>query len=174
MAEHAPSPGAVDQLWRLAYRAAFQSLRLWWLVRRPPAEGAAVALWAKDHLLLVRPSYRPWLDLPGGGVGRHEEEGEGACRELREETGIVAPRHALGQPVELHFLQDGRRVRSNVFPWRPTKAPVPRADGREILWTGYRHPQEIADLPMSPCLRLYLESLSTPTPTRNPALSDAG
>ena len=62
----------MNLLFRIAYRAAYRMLQVWWLVRRPHAYGAAVAIWRGDALLVVRTSYRVELDLPGGGVSRGE------------------------------------------------------------------------------------------------------
>ena len=82
-------------LWRLGYRGAFLILRLWWFLRRPRAEGAAVMVWRGDALLLVRTSYRRPLDLPGGGMDKGETPLAAALRELREETGLVIAPSAL-------------------------------------------------------------------------------
>ena len=58
----------MNSLYRLGYRIAYRAIRLWWLLRRPEAQGAAVAVWQDGGLLLVRSSYRRRLDLPGGGI----------------------------------------------------------------------------------------------------------
>src|SRR5712692_493303 len=69
---------AIDRLWQLAIAAAYQLLRLWWLVRRPAHRGALVALWHDGEILLLRSSYRPGWSLPGGGLARGESAREAA------------------------------------------------------------------------------------------------
>jgi ADP-ribose pyrophosphatase YjhB (NUDIX family) len=153
----------------LGYATAYRLLRAWWVVRRPQARGAAVAVWAKGRLLVVRCSYRPELDLPGGGLRRGEAPSCGALRELREETGITAPACELGPPLDLRFVQHRRRVTTAIFPWRPRHAPAPRIDHREIVWAGYLGPEELRARPLTSCLRAYLDRLEGDQP-----LSDVG
>jgi 8-oxo-dGTP pyrophosphatase MutT (NUDIX family) len=79
-----------DPLLRLAFRAGYRVLRLWWLVRRPTKRGVKCVLIRRDHVLLVRHTYgrrRDW-EVPGGGVKRREEPADAARREMREELGV--------------------------------------------------------------------------------------
>jgi 8-oxo-dGTP pyrophosphatase MutT (NUDIX family) len=60
------------------------------------------------------PGKGEWWELPGGGVGRDEQPGETALRELREEAGVVGARlgpcvyrhHAVFTFAGWHFDQD--------------------------------------------------------------------
>ena len=146
----------MDPAYRLAYRLAFTLLRGWWFLRRPRTFGAAVALWDGERLLVVRCSYRPGLDLPGGGVDRGEDLAMAAVRELREEVGIAAPTSALGPPIRLQFVANHRRITDTVFAWRPAVAPEPRIDRREIVWAGYLPRAELAKAELSQGLARYL------------------
>lgn len=133
-----PAPDRpVSWLWRLGYRGAFQILRVWWFLRRPSAEGAAVMMWRGDALLLVRTSYRRPLDLPGGGMDKGETPLAAACRELREETGLVAPAAALVPLGAVEFAEHHRAIRTHLFRWVPAEPVLPTADGREIVWAGF-------------------------------------
>jgi len=64
--------------------------RVWWLVMRPRAIGAAVLVVGDEGVLLVRQSYgsRRWT-LPGGAVKRYETLLDAAMREAKEEAGIT-------------------------------------------------------------------------------------
>ncbi len=73
----------MDRFWHPAYRVGFRAARLWWRLRRPAYDGAAVAVWVGGRILAVQPSYRANPSWPGGGIRR----GEAARRELREELG---------------------------------------------------------------------------------------
>jgi 8-oxo-dGTP pyrophosphatase MutT (NUDIX family) len=151
----------MDALFRLGYRAAYRVLSLWWRMRRPATEGAAVAIWQGRRLLVVRTSYHDRLDLPGGGIEPGEPPRAAAMRELLEETGIAAPAEALEPAGAVRFEDLGRRITDHVFAWRPATPPVPAVDRREIVWAGWLTPTEIAAGPMTPTLRLYLASLAT-------------
>ena len=146
----------MDALYRTAYRAAFQGLRLWWLVRRPAKVGAAVALWHEGRLLVVRTSYHDWLDLPGGGVGRGEAPVLAAARELREETAVEVAPEQLTPDGEFRYRDLHRKVTAHVFAWLPEQAPVVAVDRREVIWAGLLAPPELEAAPLSPLLQVYL------------------
>ena len=76
---------------RLGYRAAFRVLQLFWLVRRPAANGVKCVVTEGDRILLVRHTYgnRRW-DFPGGAMKRGEQPLVAAQREMREELGITS------------------------------------------------------------------------------------
>jgi 8-oxo-dGTP pyrophosphatase MutT (NUDIX family) len=80
---------------RLAYRAAYRTLQVSWLVRRPDKRGVKCLLVHGDRILLVRHTYgdRRW-DLPGGAMKRREDPLSAAQREMHEELGIESARWA--------------------------------------------------------------------------------
>src|ERR1700738_4293656 len=87
--EQARPSGALDAVWRTAYRLGFPLARLWWRLRRQRHEGALIAVHVGPALLLGRSSYRIGVDFPGGSV-RHGETPEiSARRELAEEIGLA-------------------------------------------------------------------------------------
>ena len=109
----------MNLLYRMGYRVAYRLLQAWWLVRRPQAHGAAVAVWQGERLLVVRTSYRPRLDLPGGGIERAETALAAAVRELREETGLRAVTDELTEAGSYQFEDNHRHITAHVFAWRP-------------------------------------------------------
>ena len=62
----------LDAAWRTAYRVGFPLARIWWRLRHQQHEGALVAVYVGQALLLVRSSYRIEWNFPGGTV-RHGE-----------------------------------------------------------------------------------------------------
>jgi 8-oxo-dGTP pyrophosphatase MutT (NUDIX family) len=146
----------VNGLFRLGYRTAFLVLRAWWFLRRPQAEGAAVLVWRDQALLLVRTSYRRPLDLPGGGMDEGETPLAAACRELREETGLVASPTDLEALGAVDFGEHHRRIRTHLFRWRPGEHVRPVADRREIVWAGFVPRGRLADTELTLLSRLAL------------------
>jgi 8-oxo-dGTP pyrophosphatase MutT (NUDIX family) len=78
---------------RLAYRAAYRTLQVSWLLRRPNKHGVKCLLVHGDRILLVRHTYgdRRW-DVPGGALKRGEEPLAAAQREMREELAVQTGR----------------------------------------------------------------------------------
>ncbi len=77
-------------LLRTAFRVAYRTLRVYWLIARPRMHGVKCVLARRSEVLLVRHTYgrRERWELPGGGVKRHEAARDAARRETREELGI--------------------------------------------------------------------------------------
>ena len=78
--------------------------------------GAAALLFNKSgEILIVKPTYKEFWALPGGGIEPFESPTEAIAREIREELGIeLAPTHLLcidyqrkGNAENLQFLFDG-------------------------------------------------------------------
>ena len=146
----------IDLAHRVGYRVAYRLLQAWWFCRRPAGHGAAVAVWSGDRLLVVRTSYRRHLDLPGGGIERLETPLMAAVRELREETGLLAPPEELSDAGSFRFDENHRRITTQIFRWRPVEPPTPSADHREIVWARYMSRDQLAQAELSPALELYL------------------
>ena len=88
----------LDAAWQTAYRVGFPVARIWWRLPHQQHEGALVAVYVGQALLLVRSSYRIEWNFPGG-TGRQGETPEiAARRELAEEIGLAGafPLVALG------------------------------------------------------------------------------
>lgn len=69
---------------------------LWFLISRPMTLGVRIVVTNREgHVLLVRHTYIDGWHLPGGGVDPGENCETAIMRELREETGVVAP----GEPI---------------------------------------------------------------------------
>jgi 8-oxo-dGTP diphosphatase len=148
---------ALDVGFRLAYRLAFRVLRVWWFLRRPTHRGVVVAVWHAGRVLVVRPSYRRTLDLPGGGIARGEAAVAAACRELGEEVGIAVAPSALRLALEMTAWWDFRRDHVSIFELRlDGPPPAIRVDRREITGAEFMASASVLAGQISPFVRAYL------------------
>lgn len=69
--------------------------------------GAVVAVQCQGRLLMLRQPHREGWSLPGGLLDRGEGAGDGAAREVLEETGVAV---RLGLPATAHVNPVLRRV----------------------------------------------------------------
>ena len=160
----------MDRFWRLAYRVGFRAARLWWRLRRPAHDGAAVAVWLDGRVLAVQPSYRANPSWPGGGVRRGEQPREAARRELREELGLEVAPDDLVLAREMVVDWDFRRERVHVFELRLRAEPVLRIDNREVVAAHFVEPQALlAEAVLPPFIRAYLGGRHPDDQRRPPA-----
>jgi 8-oxo-dGTP pyrophosphatase MutT (NUDIX family) len=80
-----------------------------------------------------------------------------ACRELREETGLVAPAEELEALGAVMFTEHHREIRTHLFRWLPAGPIRPVADEREIVWTGFLARDALAGAELGLLPRLALE-----------------
>ncbi len=97
-------------------------------------ERTRVLLVHDDKILVVK----GWLSsgkwgLPGGGVKRGEKAAEAAVRELKEETSIDLPQHALKEIGKFNHRQNGLMFEYVLFIGRPDKELHARPVQPEIV-----------------------------------------
>lgn len=146
----------LDALVRTVYRLGYRAFRVWWFVRRPHVHGAFVAVWHDGRLLLIRNSYRHGETLPCGRIERGETPRTAACRELREEVGIVAPEDALEPASDFVSLFEFRHDRASVFEYHPAERPTIELDRREVVWGEFVDESALGERPLVPHVVQYL------------------
>jgi ADP-ribose pyrophosphatase YjhB (NUDIX family) len=122
-------------LHRLGLRIAHRLRKRWRrLAKRPTAGVSVIAVDDVGRVFLVRHGYGSgrW-SLPGGGLGRSEDPQTCAAREIREELGCALDRVELA--AQFDEILHGAPHRAFVFTAR--FAGEPRADGREVIETGW-------------------------------------
>jgi len=144
----------VDLAWRTAFRLGYKLARAWWGLRRPPYEGAVVAVHVGPNLLLVHSSYQPGWQLPGGGIRKGEMPEEAAKRELVEELGLRVP--ALIPAGVACGRWDGRQDRVHFFELRLAELPELHLDNREIIAARLTSPSEFDGMVLSGPVTHYL------------------
>src|SRR5688572_2284870 len=98
----------LDRLYRIAYRGAYQMMRVYWGVRRPDTHGALVAIWHDGKILLVKNSYLKYYSLPGGYVRSGETGKQAAVRELLEEVGVGVTEDKLTLALDVSHEWEGK------------------------------------------------------------------
>jgi len=131
-------------------------LLAWWYMRRPHHQGALVAVWVGDRVLVLRQSYRVHLNLPGGGVQRGETALQAALRELREEVGLDLPPTMLQLAWVGEALWDYRCDHVTIFEAHLDSMPPLQPDGREVVEARLINPLAVLAGPQAPFIEQYL------------------
>src|SRR5262245_51228591 len=87
---------------------------------RPPKTSCGVLVTNGARVVVGQPSRSTLWDIPKGVAEHGESFDAAAVRELREETGLVAPRAAL-VPLGVHRYLPGKDLA--LFGWRPPEMP---------------------------------------------------
>lgn len=147
----------IDHGFRLAYRAAYQLMRVYWTVRRPDTHGALVAIWHDGKVLVIKNSYVEYYSLPGGYVGRNETGREAAVRELREEVGIEVRVEQLEPLFDETNPWEGKRDHVEIFGLDLEQRPQIAIDRREVVAAEWLEPERALELDLFPPLRRVIE-----------------
>jgi ADP-ribose pyrophosphatase YjhB (NUDIX family) len=152
---------SVDAAVRAAMRVAYKLQLAWWFVRRPRIEGAYVAVWHGERLLVIRNSYRKNFSLPAGGLRRNETPRAAAVRELGEEVGVAVEAEHLAYFGEIVNPTGYAEDHAHVFEIHCVEAPAFRIDRREVVWAGFLTPEEALERGVVGVVRRYLERIVT-------------
>ena len=144
-------------MFRLAYRSAYQLMRVYWAVRRPLTHGSLVAIWVNERILLVRNSYVRYFSLPGGYVKSGESGKDAAIRELREEIGLTVSPAELQPSIDESHVWEGKRERIEIYQLNLDNEPRIEVDHREVVAAAFYSPSEALGLQLFAPLRQHIE-----------------
>jgi 8-oxo-dGTP pyrophosphatase MutT (NUDIX family) len=124
-----------------------------------------VIIRCKSEVLLIRDSTRYGYDdrswsLPGGGIGRSEEDSVAAVREVREELGIVLEPDTLTHLGERIITSEGISYLAQYYVVDIIRKPQLQLDSREVSGAAWYRLNEVSSLPQKPELTAGLELLS--------------
>lgn len=126
-------PGAIGPI----RKRMFQVMHLWFRFRRGMTLGVrAAAFDDKGRIFLIRHTYVPGWQFPGGGVEVDETVLEALERELFEEGNVT-----LGAAPELFQVYFNDRVTNRdhvlLYVCRDARCQVPKVPDKEIAETGF-------------------------------------
>ncbi len=143
------------RLWGIFYTILFHCARVAFWIFRPRVRGTIVAIWYKDHILLVQSSYRRGWSLPGGLAKKGEVLAEAAVRETYEEVGIQLNVDDLVKVGEASG-DLGPHDTSNFYEVAIEHKVDITVDGREIISGEFVAPGDAMHRTLNPIVRSYL------------------
>ena len=146
----------IDALYRVAYRLAYPCWQLYLRQFRHRTQGAQVAVWNRDRVLLIRNSYRQRYSFPGGYIRGGEHTVSAACRELREETGISVPTEHLVFSFAWTYTSGKLVARDDIYTCKLQTRPALSIDNREVIEARFMSPDKALGLPLEAHVRHYL------------------
>ncbi|MCG8569651.1 MAG: NUDIX hydrolase [Spirochaetes bacterium] len=140
----------------LFYKFLYSLFMIYCFFFRPRINGVHVAVWYQNKILMIKNSYRKILGIPAGRLKKNEEEVVGACRELREETGIKAKTEDLNKVLDI--IQEEKYATDHIilFEYHPTELPEIQVDNKEVIWAQFMSADEAAKLKIYNPIREYI------------------
>jgi exopolysaccharide biosynthesis WecB/TagA/CpsF family protein/anti-anti-sigma factor len=151
------APGsALDRLIQILYFVAYRAEMAVNFFIRPRIDGAYVAVWQGDRVLLILNSYKSCYTLPCGKIKTGEDPLEAARRELQEEVGLNLESSALRKSFETVNRTEFKDDHIHLYEAHLDQPAEIHLDGREVIWAGFRKPAEAITLPLFPPVMTYL------------------
>ena len=147
---------AIDALYRAAYRMVYPPWQLYLRFFGTRTQGAQVAVWNGERVLLIRNSYRRCYVFPGGYTRPGEATAATASRELREETGISVPTGQLDFSFAWTCTRGRHEAHDDIYECRLEDRPALSIDNREVIEACFFAPDRALDLPLEAHVRHYL------------------
>jgi 8-oxo-dGTP pyrophosphatase MutT (NUDIX family) len=151
-------PTPLDRGIQLGFIVAHRMLRAYWAVRRPMTRGSLVAVWNAGELLIVKNSYRKQYTLPGGYRRASESAEQAGARELAEECSIVIDPLRVREAYHGVHPFEFRRDDVTILEVELEARPVIGIDYREVIWAGFKTPDQVLRMRIVPHLREYIEA----------------
>ncbi len=149
---------SIDALYRAAYRLVYPPWQLYLRLFGTRTQGAQVAVWNGERVLLIRNSYRRRYVFPGGYARRGEDTAATASRELHEETGISVPTGQLDFSFAWTCTRGRHEAHDDIYECRLVDRPALSIDNREVVEACFLTPNRALALPLEKHIRQYLST----------------
>lgn len=148
----------LDRCWQISLWFAYRLALCYWFIVRPNSQGAYIAVWVEDRVLIAKNSYKTRYAMPAGGLHKGETFREAAIRELREEVGIHASEADLSFYEEYPSRAEFKRDVAQLFELRLPEVPEVSIDNREVISAQFMTVEEALALPLVDAVESYLTS----------------
>ena len=149
----------LDTLHRVAYRMAYPVWRFYLRQFEICTQGAQVALWTNNQVLLIRNSYRQTYTFPGGYIRNDEHTATAASRELYEETGISVTAGQLKLSFACSYTNGKHQGHDDIYECQLADKPALRIDNREVVDARFMTADTALALPLESHVARYLEKV---------------
>ena len=157
----APPPGGlrrlIDGLFRLVFKIGYRVLAPLGFIPGSTNGGVCIVVWHGSAVLLIRHSYRPGIDVPGGILRKNETPVDGAVRELAEETGISIGPETVTFGGQVPPYRPRPHIRISYFETILADYVPPMIDNREVIWADFVDADEALKLDLLQPLRRILQ-----------------
>ena len=124
------------------------------------AKGILLTL-PNGKVLFIRNCYNDELAFPGGFIGKDEEEGIAARRELKEETGLDLSLNQLEFAGRTTFFHECKNEVTTLFTVTVDLMPSIEVNNREVVWAAFLSPTEALEQTLCPHTRHYLTNIAS-------------
>lgn len=149
----------VDRLFQITFFVAYRVAKVCWFVVRPKTQGAHVAIWVDDQLLLIRNSYKSEYSLVCGGIKRGESSLQAALRETREEVGLELEETQMSVRGQFASKAEYKRDTCTIFEAKLKEKPSLTLDNREVVASCFVTLEEARALHTNDILTQYLAQI---------------
>lgn len=147
----------VNKLYQIFYTLAYRLLLCIWFIFRPNIRGVNVAIWYRNKVLIIKPSYKNEYAMPGGYIKRGEDKRKAASREVWEELKLKVSEEQLEYVDTYLNTHEYKRDYTAIFEVRfPFKPPI-NIDHREVKWANFLSLDETTKLKLPPSIKSYFQ-----------------
>ena len=153
-----------NKLARFCYKLAYKIILLVWFFYRPTVRGVYIAVWYDKKILVIKNSYKKQFIIPCGRIKRGESLTDAAIRELREEVGLKVDASELKFIGQYTYNYKYVSEIGSFFELEILTLPDIRVDNREVVWAGFKSPDEALSLKLNPLVKSYIHKIKEPGP----------
>lgn len=158
MGIHRYQASRLDKVYQWAFYYGYRLKLIYNFIVRPKIEGAYVAVWHNNSVLIIKNSYKNYYTFPCGGVNNNETPLQAAKRELNEEVNIWAKEQDF--VFVRNYFSSIEYMDDKIFLYELVLLDKPdfQCDNREVIKAEFRTIESALKLPLFPAVKKYLMS----------------